>query len=72
MSDTRKEYIPPEAEVILLAPAEKLSAWDWSFGNIAWENTGYHRGSEGIPSAVVVQNTWTEDGFTFERTTPTE
>ena len=33
------EYVPPVAEVILLAPCERLAAWDHEFGNV-WRNPG--------------------------------
>ena len=68
MSDTRKEYVPPEAEVILLAPSEKLSAWDWSFDSHDWKASNYFPNNGETASAIVVTGTWTEDGYTIQPT----
>ena len=72
--DERKTYTPPTAEIILLAPEEKLAAWDWSFENV-WKN-GYvgPDAEQGTASAVgiingngVLNETWTDDGFVIKR-----
>lgn len=69
MSDTRKEYVPPTAEVILLAPDENLAAWDWGFQS-PWKQ-GYLPATEEVASAVGVINgglttsAWGDDGFTI-------
>jgi len=69
----RKVYIAPEAEVILLAPAEGLAAWDWSFES-KWQS-GYFK-KNGVLSAVGIINggiedepngIWSEDGFIIKR-----
>ena len=33
------KYVPPAAEVILLAPCESLAAWEYSFER-TWKNPG--------------------------------
>ena len=69
MSDTRKEYVPPTAEVILLAPDEKLAAWDWSFDHFAWKESAYYQAQGNAASAIVVNgtNVWAEDGYTIKK-----
>lgn len=72
--DERKTYTPPTAEIILLAPEEKLAAWDWSFD--IWKH-GYIAPSENqVASAVGIINgtgvlnddkNWTGDGFVIKR-----
>ena len=74
MSDTRKEYVPPTAEIILLAPKEQLSALDWTFQGYAWKDDGYKVAGNGVASAVAVNggfglDDWAEDGFTFQQST---
>lgn len=32
-SDKRRTYAPPTAEIILLAPTERLTAWDYGYHN---------------------------------------
>ena len=72
MSDTRKEYVPPTAEVILLAPDEKLAAWDWKFGSYTW-GEGYISATGTTASAVGIINgagiegnpIFGEDGYTI-------
>ena len=71
--DERKTYTPPTAEIILLAPEEKLAAWDWSFD--IWKHGYTAASSDGtVASAVgiingngVLNETWTDDGFVIKR-----
>ena len=71
----KKVYTAPAAEVILLAPAETLASWDWSFNSV-WKS-GYEGLSEtNIFSAVGIINggaglnesIWAEDGFVIKKT----
>lgn len=73
MKNAKKEYVPPAAEVILLAPSETLAAWDWDFGNV-WKSAGYHPPGTDTASAVVITGAfgsgenWDEgDGFVIKR-----
>lgn len=60
----KTKYVPPAAELILLAPCEKLAAWDWKFGNI-WQNTGYYTAGEiGNASAIVVTSGFLDEDYT--------
>ena len=70
MNDTRKEYIPPEAEIIILAPDENLALWDWEFCDYNWNTAGVNK----TASAVVVNGglTWAEDGFVLPRETQSD
>ena len=50
----RNTYTPPEAELILLEPSEKLATLEWSFEKL-WKNSGYHEPANGQASAFVFQ-----------------
>ena len=73
--NNRKVYTAPTAEVVLLAPAETLAAWDWSFNSV-WKS-GYVQGSGNVYSAVGIINggagldgdsgLWPEDGFVIKK-----
>ena len=60
----RKEYVPPAAEVLLLAPSEKLAAWDWGFDTLWKREAGYHPGAEGLASAIVVTGQFGTEDYT--------
>lgn len=68
MNDTRKEYVPPTAEVILLAPDEKLAAWDTGFTH---DNSGWFLNTDTGASAVTAYGTFADDnmgdGFVLPR-----
>ena len=71
MEDTRKEYVPPTAEVILLAPDEKLAAWDLRFDTYDWnwKTTGLQKSETASGIAVNGTGLWKEDGYTIGPTT---
>lgn len=67
---TKKVYVPPTAERLLLTPAETLAAWDWNFNSV-WKS-GYipAAADNGGMSAVGIINGgndlsegWVEDSF---------
>ena len=74
MSNARKEYVPPVAELIQLQPSEAIAVWDWKYG-YTWRNPGYNPGADGLASAIVVtggfgftgDEDWAEDGFVIKR-----
>ncbi|MBQ2995903.1 MAG: hypothetical protein IJE22_01520 [Oscillibacter sp.] len=49
MHSNKKQYLPPAAEVVLLAPCEGLAAWEFGFGK-SWKN-GYYSAGEGNGTA---------------------
>ena len=68
----KKEYIPPEAKVILLAPSENLAVFEWKFGK-AWRTEyGYftENGASGIAvTGTFLDDKWAEDGFVIKQNT---
>ncbi|MBQ2996508.1 MAG: hypothetical protein IJE22_04645 [Oscillibacter sp.] len=69
----RKAYVPPAAEMILLAPCERLAAWEYSFQN-TWTNiqgrfnNAYNLGGgSGITGTFTDQDYFGEDGFTVKQ-----
>ena len=73
----KRNYVPPEAEMILLSPCEAVAAWDWNFSNV-WKNPGYFNAAQtGTASAIVVAGTfapagdtdWNGDGFVIKHNT---
>ena len=75
MSEVKKEYVPPVAEVILLAPTEKLAVNDYGFGKNWWAGPGYFSDLETrTASAVGIHgggtldaSNWDEDGYTIKK-----
>ena len=74
MEDTRKEYVPPTAEIILLAPHEKLAANDFRFDSIWGRHENYFTNETGSGIAVAGtfgtdgENGWDGgEGFTFKQ-----
>ena len=68
----KKEYVPPYAEVLLLAPCEALAAWDWGFGS-KWEGHKYFKSTDSLASGVAIGGLFnsdidmTEDGFVIKQ-----
>ena len=68
MLNNRKEYLPPLAEVILLAPCEELAVIEWKFGfGSTWKN-GYYPKDENSASGIAMNGTFGEGyGFGSDR-----
>lgn len=68
----KNQYVPPAAELILLAPCENLALWEIVNKNL-WKNPGYHEPGE-YASAFVFQTTISDEttwqdvpGFTIKQ-----
>lgn len=71
----RKEYVPPKAEIILLAPKEQLSAWGYKysdFDNVAdrWA-IGQWSGFQSCPDSGVAGGITNPDGWSLPATSST-
>ena len=67
--DERKEYTPPEAEIILLAPCDRLAAMDRKFGYNWKTPEGYFPAADDFASGVAFSGDFgvnDGDGFTFD------
>lgn len=66
----KKEYLPPAAELILLAPCERLAAWDTSFEERWFHGfnilAGASAGNLGIITEVK-DDTWEDSGFVIKK-----
>ena len=58
----KRTYIPPKAELVLLAPCEGLANWDWAFGN-TWRSQGFHERDGSIASAIAMNGGFGADGY---------
>lgn len=71
----KTKYVPPAAELILLAPCENLAVDDWAFGN-AWRTQwGKFRdtatGASGVAFGGNTFDKYGTDGDFFTKTTGT-
>lgn len=69
----RKEYVPPRADVLLLAPCEALAVWDWGFGS-TWGGQKYFEAAGNLASGISIgglfggsDDVFTEDGFVIKK-----
>ena len=53
------KYVPPMAELVLLAPCESLATIDWGFQK-TWDHKGYF--TENGASAIAVTGRFDSDG----------
>lgn len=58
----KKEYVPPRADVLLLAPCEKLAALDWGFGS-RWTGQQYFKSEGDLASGVALGGIFSGDGI---------
>lgn len=72
----KKEYVPPRADVLLLAPCEALAAWDWGFGS-KWTGQQYFapNSNNNLTSGIAMGglfdtargDVFTTDGFVIKK-----
>ena len=69
----KKAYVPPKAELFLLAPNEGIAAWDWEFSS-KWEGQKYFEAAGNLASGIAIgglfggsDDTFTEDGFVIKK-----
>ena len=64
-----KVYTAPSAEVVLLMPAEELTAGKWGFDQ--W-HAGFFTTDDSNPTSgvgVIYSDKWPEDGYTYNSST---
>ena len=49
----KREYVPPRAEVLMLAPCEELAVWEWGFGS-KWTGQQYFQSTDTLASGIAM------------------
>ena len=68
----KEKYVPPRADVLMLAPCEALAAWDWGFGS-QWTGQKYFPATlaSGIAMGGLFDkekgDVFTDDGFVIKK-----